>query len=259
MDNNIIIIGLILIIFIVLTFVIQIYLDNDLQLDNFFYNVDDISTDLNKIETNKISIYNECIEVYKNIAWTDWPEKQLYAEKNGWKIFPFYAFGIWAKDNCKSCPTIFKFLKKIKGLKLATLSKLSPHTKLLPHYGWAKHSNHVIRCHYGLLVPKGCYISVSNNAVPPLYKNSDKLKSYPKNIYNYDKSGYINEEIRFHTQFKWLIFDDSKVHYAENMSDSDRIVLIIDVERPSTIKTGKSKIGDTKELMEIVNYYKKLQ
>jgi hypothetical protein len=116
--------------------------------------------------------------------------------------------------------------------------------------GWGSHSNNVIRCHYGIIVPKLCYVSVTNNIIPPLYDNDNiKKSSYPNNIYK------MGEEIVFHKQFEWLIFDDSKTHYAENMSNEDRIVLIIDVERPKHIKKGVSEIGDTKELMELVKYY----
>lgn len=199
------------------------------KLDKLFYDVDDISSDLNKIDNLKDKILTETLAVYdKN--WTDWPEKNLY-EKNGqWKIFPFYAFGQWVDKNCIACPNICNFLKQIKGLKLATLSKMSPKMKLTPHKGWGNHSNHVIRCHYGLTVPDGCYIAVS--------RENDI------------------DEIQYHKKFRWTIFDDSYAHYAENTSGKDRIVLIIDIDRPSHIKTGTSDIGDTDELLEIINYFK---
>lgn len=193
-----------------------------------FYDSNEISPDLEKIEKCREIIYNETISVYED-DWKNWPEKELYEKQGEWKIFPFYAFGIWEKENCNKCPAIFNFIKNIKGLKLATLSKLSPGMKLTPHKGWASHSNHVIRCHYGLIIPKNCYVSVSDD--------------------------YGNEYIKHHEKFKWLIFDDSQIHYAENKSNDDRIVLIIDVERPSWIKTGTSNVGDSKELIELVNYF----
>lgn len=199
------------------------------QLDNFFYKVNDVNTDLLLANEYKYEMLENVMNVYYD-EWKDWPEKNLYQNNGTWKIFPFYAFGIWEKDNCKKCPEIYKFIKQINGLKLATLSKLSPGMKLTPHEGWGFHSNHVIRCHYGLIVPENCYISVSDGD---------------------------REEIRYHNKFEWVIFDDSKTHYAENKSNFDRIVLIIDVERPSWIKTGVSKVGDSKELLEIVDYFEK--
>jgi len=192
------------------------------------YEIYEIEKNLKEIEKYKNNILEETKGIYKE-DWIEWPEKYLYRNNNDWKIYPFYAFNIWVEENCKRCPKIYNLLKRIKGLKLATLSKLCGKTKLDMHQGWGSHSNYVIRCHYGIIVPERCYIYVE------------------------DEKGY---EYRFHKEFEWLIFDDSKFHYAENQNDSDRIVLIVDIERPNDIKIGVSEIGDTKELIEIINYFK---
>ena len=258
--DNIILILIFLIMFAIICIIIEYLLKkSEKKLDQFYYSVNDVDPDLELIESDKIDIYNECINVYKKEGWEMWPEKELYRTNGTWKIFPFYAFGVWATENCKKCPTITRFIKSLKGVKLATLSKLSPGMKLTQHQGWENHSNHVIRCHYGLLVPKGCYISVSNKNNPPLYDSRDKIKKFPYDIYHYNDVGNVDEQIKFHRQFEWLIFDDSKVHYAENMSKMDRIVLIVDIERPKHIKKGKSNIRDSKELYEIVDYFRKTQ
>jgi aspartyl/asparaginyl beta-hydroxylase (cupin superfamily) len=133
--------------------------------------------------------------------------------------------------------------------------------KLNPHKGWGRHSNYVIRCHYGLLVPEGCYISVSNRDKPPLFKKEKTKSKASGESFGFFKSKVYDEfdrkeEIRFHKQFQWLCFDDSKTHYAENTSNSDRIVLLLDIERPLNIAVGKSIEGDTEELTAIINYYK---
>lgn len=198
------------------------------QIDNFFYDVNDVCPSLNNITPHSAQILNETLKVMDS-KWYDWPELELYQRQGKWKIFPFFAFGIWEMENCNKCPAIYNFLKQIPNLKLATLSKLTAGMKLKPHRGWGNHSNNVIRCHYGLVVPQNCYISVID-----------------------DK----NEKIMYHNKFKWLLFDDSKIHYAENKSNHDRIVLIIDVERPSHIKKGTSQVGDSKELLEVINYFK---
>ena len=65
------------------------------------------------------------------------------------------------------------------------------------------------------------------------------------------------EEIRYHVNNEWMIFDDSKRHYAENTSEDDRIVLIIDIERPEHVKQGTSDATDTKELEEFVTAFKR--
>jgi beta-hydroxylase len=197
--------------------------------DKLFYETNEIDKNLKEIEEYKNKIVEETKVICRD-DWKEWPEKYLY--NNDWKIYPFYGFNIWVEENCKRCPTIYNFLKRIKGLKLATLSKLCGKTKLNIHQGWGDHSNYVIRCHYGIIVPERCYIYVE------------------------DEKGY---EYRFHKEFEWLIFDDSKFHYAENQNDSDRIVLIVDIERPNDIKIGVSEIGDTKELIEIFFKEKKIK
>jgi len=254
-------IKIILLSLIIFTIYFLIYKFNNKNLellDKYFYNVNDmINVDLNSIDKYKYSIYQETVNVYYDLSnWTEWPEKNLYPDVGEWKIFPFFVFGNWILSNCKKCPIITKFLKNIQGLKVAALSKLSSNMKLYPHTGWASHSNNVIRCHYGLIVPEGCYVSVSNGDVP-LYNMPDeyKLKQYPNKIVEISNNEII-EEIRFIKQFEWTIFDDSKNHYAHNMSKNDRIVLIIDIERPKNIKTGVAVLGDTSELIELVNYYK---
>jgi beta-hydroxylase len=231
-----------LIIFIVILSSISYIINNENLLilkekkkDKLFYNSKEINNNLKKIDKYKDQILKEVeiVYYYNQSDWNVWPEKYLYNNQDGWKIFPFFAFGIWVKENCEKCPTIFNFIKKIKGLKLATLSKLKAGTKLEKHKGWASHSNYVIRCHYGLIVPEESYVYVEDNL---------------------DKTKY---EIKYHKKFEWLIFDDSKTHYAENKSKSDRIILILDVDRPNDIEIGNSDIGDSKELLEIVNYFKK--
>ena len=222
---------IIIFIIIVFCFCILSLCYNDSQINKYFYTVDEVCPELNSI----IQISHKMLAETYNVMdakWYDWPETELYQNPESeqqWKIFPFFAFGIWENENCNKCPTIHNFLKQIPNLKLATLSKLTAGMKLKPHRGWAKHSNYVIRCHYGLIVPENCYISVTKHGL---------------------------EKIKYHKQFEWLLFDDSEIHYAENKSDFDRIVLIIDVEKPHNIPVGTSTVDDSKELLEIVNYFK---
>jgi len=248
----------ILYIIIICIIIISIIYYINIKPRDFFYNTSHKDFNfLENIDNFKNDIYNETMNI--NTNWNDWPETHLYEKREdiSWKIFPFYGFGHWVNMNCKRCPIIYNYLKTIPNLRLATLSKLSPGIKLTPHRGWGSHSNHVLRCHYGISVPNNCYISVSNTQSPPLYHNSDLIKKTFPNNYIYKKLFGKYEEIQFHKQFKWIIFDDSETHYAGNLSNNDRIVLIIDILRPPSIKKGSSFIGDTSELLQIIDYYKK--
>ena len=168
----------------------------------------------------------------KKDFWIDWPETELY-ENQQWQVLPFYAFGKWSKKNCKLMPNLTNFLKSIPNLKIASLSKLGPNTKLEPHKGWGDYSNNVIRCHYGLKIPSNkCYV----------YVKHDNNTTYEK---------------RNHKYKEWIIFDDSKDHYAYNKSKYERIVLIIDIKRPSFFKKGTSNVQYSKELINLINEFKK--
>ena len=173
---------------------------------------------MNKIYDN-LDIYKSEINKLTNETWLDWVEKNLYKTNtnNGdWKIIPFYGFNIWIDDNCNKCPELTKFLKSIPNLKTASLSKLGPNTILTEHQGYASHSNFILRCHFGLDIPDNCFISVGDY-------EKDKLKI----------SENIIREVKKYKQGKWIIFDDSKFHYTSNNNkNKNRIVLLIDIERP---------------------------
>ena len=225
----------------ILLFILMICILNrqhDEQISKNYYTVNEVCPELMNIYSVIGEIKKEVIDVNNDI-WTDWPEKELYDNKNikqsereyKWNIYPFTAFGVVVEDNCKRCPHLWNFIQHIPGVKAALLSRLGPGTKLNPHRGWGRHSNHVIRCHFGIDVPRGCYVAVKEN-------END------------------NEDIKLHKEGEWMAFDDSRIHYAHNPTNKDRIVLIIDVQRPKHIKTGNSDVGDTKELKQIVNYFK---
>lgn len=224
MKNKVICTIVIILLSCILVYYLFIKQKGPMQKNNCFYEVSEVEPQLNLIHAKRDMILAEVNNIKS--PWHDWPERDLYEKKDGeWKIFPFYAFGIWVPQNCQQCPTICQFLQNIPGLKLATLSKLSPGMRLTPHQGWGNHSNNVIRCHYGIDIPENCYVGVES-------------------------------EKKYHHNDEWVVFDDSKTHYAVNDSNQARIVLIVDVDRPTTIRKGNSQVGDSRELIEIVNYFK---
>jgi aspartyl/asparaginyl beta-hydroxylase (cupin superfamily) len=217
---------------IIIIAIVIIKLNKTQQLDNCFYD-SDLFSEFNKIKQHS----NEIIKEYNamNGKWVPWPEKYLYEHKrDNWRVFPLYAFGFWVDKNCKQMPTLTKYLKSIPNLKVALLSKMSSKSKLEPHKGWSNYSNYVIRGHYGLKVPKGnkCFMAVKHD-------NED----------DYQK--------QYHKYKQWIVFDDSKMHYADNQSDEERVVLIMDLARPDFIKKGSSGVEYSKELENMINEFKK--
>lgn len=202
------------------------------QLSKNYYEINEVCPELNLIYDNLSTIRHE-VNSIKDEVWSEWPEKNLYENSTSiWNIYPFTAFGVVVTSNCQKCPTLWNFLQQLPGLRVAILSRLGPKTKLNTHQGWGQHSNNVIRCHFGFDVPQGCYVSVRENLTDP-------------------------EEIKYQKQNEWILFDDSRHHYAFNPTNKERIILIVDIERPNTIKKGTSTVCDTKELMQIVDYFRK--
>jgi len=67
----------------------------------------------------------------------------------------------------------------------------------------------------------------------------------------------VNNEVKLHKQGEILVFDDSKVHEAfSNSPDQIRIVLIIDMQRPSHVPLGRAKGGHTQELDSFISQFK---
>ncbi len=212
-------------IFLVSIILYLIYLYNE-PISKRFYNYVETFPNLEILKANYSLICSD-VDKLENKLWIDWTEKSLYDESKGmsWTIFPFYGFGIWIEKNCKLCPNIYKIIKNIPKLRTASLSKLGPQTKLTPHQGWANLSNYVLRCHFGIKVPDICTISVDNEE-------------------KQQKEGEI------------IVFDDSRTHSAENKNrEKDRIVLIIDIERPSFVDFGDSPVNETTELLSLIKYF----
>ena len=200
------------------------YKNSNQLLNQRFYDYKIIYPELEILKDNKYKILEEVSKI--NVKhWDDWPEKELYTEEMSWKVLPFFGFGIWIDHNCDICPEITKILKNIPNLRTALLSKLDAGTQLTPHTGWASLANNILRCHYGIKVPDRCYIYVET-----------------------EKEQMLNNEI--------IVFDDSKVHYACNFSNNERIVLIVDIKRPDFIEKGKSESKDTHDLLSFVNSFK---
>jgi aspartyl/asparaginyl beta-hydroxylase (cupin superfamily) len=123
---------------------------------------------------------------------------------------------IWI-NNCENfIPKIYNFVKSLKGVRNAIISRMGTNTKLHMHRGWACVANHILRSHLPIIIEEG-------------------------------KSGLIVfGKKQYHDVKKYIIFDDSMVHTGFNESKKDRFVLIIDFERPKNADKGVSRVEFTK-------------
>ena len=178
---------------------------------------------LESILQNLQAVQQEWDTVVDSPETIDSPEEtydqtQDQSWKNFWLCHTFPAhrpeLTTWIGNNCKLVPRTAALLQKIPGIRDAFFSQLGPGVVLDEHYGYADQSNWILRCHIPLVLPdnvQSCYIEVEG-------------------------------ERRFHTMQDIIVFDDSKLHSAGNLStNQSRTVLIIDIDRPNHVQLGTSR------------------
>lgn len=110
-------------------------------------------------------------------------------------------FGEAVEQGWKRCPETMKILSTIPNVQTAFFSILGPKYRVPPHRGVTKG---LIRCHLGLIVPdqrEQCGMRVR-----------DRLCHWEPG--------------------RCLVFDDTNNHEVWNDSNQERIVLLVDVDRP---------------------------
>ncbi len=120
--------------------------------------------------------------------------------KSGWKRFYLKWYDADHPSAQALCPVTTRLLAEIPSIKAAMFAALPPGSRLPRHrdpYGGS------LRFHLGLITPNGpdCYIDVDGQKY-------------------YWRDGEA------------VMFDETFIHYAENKTDINRIILFADVERP---------------------------
>ena len=120
--------------------------------------------------------------------------------KTGWKRFYLKWYDQAHPSASEMCPVTTDLLKRIPAVKAAMFAELPPGSRLVRHRDPFAGS---LRYHLGLVTPNddGCYIDVDGQ------------------------------------RYSWrdgqaVIFDETFLHYAENTTQVNRIILFCDIERP---------------------------
>lgn len=160
--------------------------------------------DLAPLQNNWQMIREEAVELLRQ-------QKIRAAEKNddagfnsffktGWKRFYLKWYDASHPSAERFCPRTVELLKGIPSVKAAMFAELPPGAKLNPHRDPFAGS---LRYHLGLMTPNSdqCFIEVDGQ------RHSWR-----------DGQG--------------VMFDETYIHWAENTTQEDRIILFCDVERP---------------------------
>jgi len=120
--------------------------------------------------------------------------------RRGWKRFYLKWYGTAHPSATALCPQTTALLASIPTVKAAMFAELPPGSELRPHRDPFAGS---IRLHLGLATPNDdrCYIEVDG-----------QRHSWRDGA--------------------WTMFDETYIHHARNDSQSDRIILFCDIERP---------------------------
>ena len=128
--------------------------------------------------------------------------------KVGWKRF----YLKWYEDGHPSaaelCPKTTALVRSLDSVKAAMYTELPPGSRLVRHRDPFAGS---LRYHLGLITPNDdrCFIDVDGE------------------------------------RYSWrdgqgVMFDETYIHYAENMTDQNRIILLCDIERPMTTRWAQA-------------------
>lgn len=128
--------------------------------------------------------------------------------KTGWKRFYLKWYDDAHPSAATLCPKTTALLRSIPSVKAAMFAELPPGGRLVRHRDPYAGS---IRYHLGLVTPAdpACYIDVDGERY-------------------YWKDGEA------------VVFDETFIHYAENKTDCNRIILFCDIERPMRFRWAQA-------------------
>ena len=129
------------------------------------------------------------------------PDQKRISTGKNWQTFFLMGFGYKTEQGWKRCPETMKILEKIPNLRTAFFSILGPNYHIPPHQGVTKG---LIRCHLGLIVPD--------------QRDQCVMR--------------VDDQICQWEEGRCLVFDDTYDHEVWNKTDQERVVLLIDVDRP---------------------------
>lgn len=129
------------------------------------------------------------------------PDQRNIAHGDRWKVFLLYGFKLRSEANCRRCPETASVLAGIPNLLSAWFSILAPRTVIPPHRGISKG---IIRAHLGVVAPR------------------DRANCWMR----------VGDRVQHWADGRCFVFDDTYEHEVHNDTDQERVVLIVDVERP---------------------------
>ena len=148
-------------------------------------------------EARGVLKFREHIPGFQDVS----PDQYRIATESNWKTFFLYGFGNPLPKHCEQAPVTADIVGRVPKVHTAWFSILAPGYRIPPHTGVTKG---ILRAHLGLIIPKEaerCRIRVG-----------DEWKSWAPG--------------------KIFVIDDTYEHEVRNETDEERVVLLLDFNRP---------------------------
>ena len=161
-------------------------------------------SDLLRLRDNWETMRDEAVQLYGNgyiraaQKYNDLGFNSFF--RTGWKRFYLKWYDDFLPSARTLCPKTVELLDSIPAVHAAMFALLPPNARLVRHRDPFAGS---LRYHLGLVTPNSEHCRIFIDGIP--YHWKDGLH---------------------------VLFDETYIHYAENMTDRDRIILFCDFERP---------------------------
>lgn len=170
-------------------------------------------------EVRELLKYREHIPGFQEVS----PDQYKIATEKNWRTLFLYGFGQRIEGNCRQMPRTAELIGRVPHIHTAWVSILAPGYHIPPHTGVTKG---ILRAHLGLIVPEdraNCWIRVG-----------DERKSW--------EPGRI------------FVIDDTYEHEVRNDTDEERVVLLLDFNRPMRFG-GRAVTWAFLQLMKLTAFY----
>ncbi|MEM8792434.1 MAG: aspartyl/asparaginyl beta-hydroxylase domain-containing protein, partial [Pseudomonadota bacterium] len=148
-------------------------------------------------ETRGVLQHREAIPGFQDLS----PDQYRIATEKNWRTFVLFGFGEKLDKNCAKMPKTAEMLERIPNIQIAWLSILAPGYHIPAHTGVTKG---IIRTHLGLIIPK----------------DAEKCRIR------------VDDQIKHWMPGELVVLDDTYEHEVWNDTDEERVVLLLDFDRP---------------------------
>ncbi len=183
-------------------------------LDGFEAHADEILA-----EVREVLKFREAIPGFQEVS----PDQYRIATEKNWRTLFLYGFGKRIEGNCKQMPRTAEMIARVPRIHTAWVSILSPRYHIPPHKGVTKG---ILRAHMGMIIPEdreNCWIRVG-----------DERRSW--------EPGRI------------FVIDDTYEHEVRNDTDEERVVLLLDFNRPMRFG-GRAVTWAFLQVMKLTAFY----